>query len=348
MKILARVISTTILFMALACSNLALASAWGDEVATPPEGDSVTSPFSSDGYIESADDEASVMPFGMSPSTYQRVINNALQYKGLPYVWGGRYLSQGGFDCTGLVMNVYKNVFGIQFDLMYTNAEKLHDNFCLDIPASSAMPGDLVFWRGTYGTDINRISHVGIYCGNDTVFAAGDPIGYYRIDSSKNIKGQTAVYFFAKIPSLEEGYFDSPTNIPANSTPMYRLYNPNSGEHFYTSNTAERTNLVKAGWMYEGIGWYAPNSGIDVYRLYNPNAGDHHYTTDAHEKDVLASKGWRYEGVGWKSGGQTPLYREYNPNARAGAHNFTTSLVEHNHLKSVGWRDEGIAWYGVQ
>ena len=40
-------------------------------------------------------------------------------------------------------------------------------------------------------------------------------------------------------------------------TAMYRLYNPNSGEHFYTKNSAEKDFDVNAGWHYEGIGWYA-------------------------------------------------------------------------------------------
>lgn len=38
---------------------------------------------------------------------------------------------------------------------------------------------------------------------------------------------------------------------------MYRLYNPNSGEHFYTANSAERDNLKRLGWSLEGVAWYA-------------------------------------------------------------------------------------------
>ena len=34
----------------------------------------------------------------------------------------------------------------------------------------------------------------------------------------------------------------------AASVPMYRLYNPNSGEHFYTAGESERGNLVNLGW----------------------------------------------------------------------------------------------------
>ena len=39
---------------------------------------------------------------------------------------------------------------------------------------------------------------------------------------------------------------------------MYRLYNPNSGEHFYTASVSERNNLYDLGWHYEGVGWFAP------------------------------------------------------------------------------------------
>lgn len=150
--------------------------------------------------------------------------------------------------------------------------------------------------------------------------------------------------------------WDSSNNIyyyitdSMNYVSMYRLYNPNSGEHFYTSNSVERNNLIGYGWTYEGIGWTAPKSSkTPVYRLYNPNAGDHHYTTAAAEKDKLNNLGWIYEGIGWYSDDakSVPLYRQYNPNALAGSHNFTTSLEENDKLKSYGWIPEGIGWYGV-
>ncbi|MDR2977715.1 MAG: C40 family peptidase [Streptococcaceae bacterium] len=128
---------------------------------------------------------------------------------------------------------------------------------------------------------------------------------------------------------------------------MYRLYNPNSGEHFYTESAFERDQTIKAGWNDEGTGWIAPDSGRPVYRLYNPNAGDHFYTLEAYEKDSLVALGWKYEGISWQSGGSVPLYRAYNPNAEAGSHNYTTSGAEQLNLTAVGWKDEGISWYGV-
>ncbi|MDE5758903.1 MAG: hypothetical protein K2H85_09880 [Allobaculum sp.] len=140
---------------------------------------------------------------------------------------------------------------------------------------------------------------------------------------------------------------------------MNRLYNPNSGEHFYTRDTHERDVLVSLGWQAEGVGWVAPKASegtAPVYRLYNANAGDHHYTKDANEKDTLVKIGWSFEGVGWysaadpKVGNRTiEVFREYNPNAKeAGAHNYTISENENATLVSLGWTDEGIAWNALK
>ncbi|MDO4622725.1 MAG: phage tail tip lysozyme [Eubacteriales bacterium] len=127
---------------------------------------------------------------------------------------------------------------------------------------------------------------------------------------------------------------------------MYRLYNPNSGEHFYTADASERDYLSSVGWKYEGVAWKAPSAGVPVYRLYNPNAGDHHYTTNAGERDSLKKAGWNYEGICWYSGGNTSLYRLYNPNAVTGTHHYTINENERKHLMTVGWSYEGVSWYG--
>ena len=137
---------------------------------------------------------------------------------------------------------------------------------------------------------------------------------------------------------------------PILTTPMYRLYNPNSGEHFYTGSTEERDMLADAGWAYEGVAWNAPiTSGDPVYRLYNPNSGDHHYTMSADERDWLVSLGWNYEGVAWNSAttDDVPQFRLYNPNADCGSHHYTSSTEERDYLVSLGWHYEGIGWYGT-
>lgn len=137
-----------------------------------------------------------------------------------------------------------------------------------------------------------------------------------------------------------------------NRIKMYRLYNPYTGEHFYTADKTERADLITCGWNPEGIGWYAPpKSNAPVYRLNNPfvYGGDHHYTMSAEERDECIEAGWVSEGIGWYSDDAhgTRLLREYNPNAATGSHNYTTSEKEHSDLIGVGWRDEGVAWFGL-
>ncbi len=198
-----------------------------------------------------------------------------------------------------------------------------------------------------------------------------DETGELTLDGN----GQSYVYKVAN-----PGAFDKAkplTVVIAKANPMHRLYNPNSGEHFYTKDLNENDTLVELGWKSEGIGWVAPidkaAGNRPVYRLYNPNAGDHHYTMNENEKNVLTSIGWKYEGIGWYSydnangtaGGLASIkspagifdvepknavvLREYNPNAKAaGAHNYTLNQAENDFLVSVGWLDEGTAWNAIK
>lgn len=130
---------------------------------------------------------------------------------------------------------------------------------------------------------------------------------------------------------------------------MYRMYNPNSGEHFYTGSMEERSNLVAAGWEYEGVGFTFPaNTGDPVYRLYDRNnTQEHLYTMDVEERDMLVAQGWELEGIAFNSGYTTEVaqYRLHNPNATIGAYHFTASIQERDFLISLGWEDQGIGWY---
>ena len=172
----------------------------------------------------------------------------------------------------------------------------------------------------------------------------------YGVSYENNVEAGTATATVTgKGNYAGEAYATFAIEQPLNA--MYRLYNPNSGEHFYTASKDERDYVVAAGWTDEGVGWTAPaKSDSPVYRLYNPNAGEHHYTLSADERDMLIAAGWNDEGTGWYSDDAkaVALYREYNPNQFSCNHNFTADEDEHAHLVSLGWRDEGIAWYGVK
>jgi len=131
---------------------------------------------------------------------------------------------------------------------------------------------------------------------------------------------------------------------------MWRLYNPNTGEHFYTGDSSERNNTRAAGWSYEGMGWVAPlSSDAPVYRVYNSIGGEHHYTMSAAERDSLVGEGWSDEGVGWYSDDAqaVPVWRQYNPNQFSCNHNYTADAAERDGLVALGWRDEGVGFYAA-
>lgn len=141
------------------------------------------------------------------------------------------------------------------------------------------------------------------------------------------------------------------TSAQAN-TNIYRLYNKNTGEHFYTASATERNADVLAGWSYEGTGWVSPSKGTPVYRIYNPNAkgGDHYYTKSRYEANTLVNKGWRWDNNAlpvFYSGGNIKVYSAYNPHASSGSHNFTMDSFEQNSLLKMGWKYGQVAWNAV-
>jgi hypothetical protein len=164
---------------------------------------------------------------------------------------------------------------------------------------------------------------------------------YAAVDGKYNASAASKTASFAtKAEETEE----------ADTYDVYRLYNPNSGEHFYTTSTEERDIIVEAGWNYEGVGWTSPStSSTPIYRLYNSVGGEHHYTTSDEERDFLVDNGWNYEGITCYSDDAhtVAIYRQYNPNQFACNHNFTRTEEERDWLVDLGWKDEGTAWYAV-
>lgn len=130
---------------------------------------------------------------------------------------------------------------------------------------------------------------------------------------------------------------------------VYRLYNPTTGEHLYTTDYNEKTTLYNDyDWGYEGIAWYSATSGTPVYRLYQPGLGNHLYTTDANEVAVLTrSYGWKKDNSGkplFYSSGSVPIYRVYNAGLK-GLHHLTTDYNEYKTLPKYGWAQEGVKIY---
>ena len=92
------------------------------------------------------------------PPTSGGAASIAMQYLGIPYVWGGA--SPSGFDCSGLVMYVYARI-GIY--LPHSASAQYYSG--TPISYSELAPGDLVFFG-------NPIGHVGIYIGGGSMIHA--------------------------------------------------------------------------------------------------------------------------------------------------------------------------------
>lgn len=139
-------------------------------------------------------------------------------------------------------------------------------------------------------------------------------------------------------------------NTQNNPEDVYRLYNEQTGQHFYTKSAKEARELMNINWKFEGSEWVTQKSenATAIFRLYNPNNGDHFYTKSAKELSELNIAGWRSEGEAfYESTNDIPVYRLYNPNTQISMHHYTTNSNENNKLETIGWKKEGIAWYGM-
>ncbi len=89
-----------------------------------------------------------------------QVVQVALQYQGVPYVYGGS--TPAGFDCSGFVMFVYS-----QFGVRLPHSSRAQGSGGTLISREDARPGDVVVMDGG--------GHSGIYMGGNTMIHAPRP-----------------------------------------------------------------------------------------------------------------------------------------------------------------------------
>ncbi|MGN1116538.1 MAG: NlpC/P60 family protein [Candidatus Ornithomonoglobus sp.] len=124
------------------------------------------------------DGSASSAASSSSSSRGQAIVNSAMKYLGVPYVWGGT--SPSGFDCSGLVQYVCRQN-GISVPRVAASQRGAGQY----VSRENLQPGDLVFFSHGGG-----VSHVGIYVGNGNMIHApqtGDVVKISSIETSYRI-----------------------------------------------------------------------------------------------------------------------------------------------------------------
>lgn len=107
------------------------------------------------------------------------VVETALAYSGIPYVWAGETPS-GGFDCSGLVLYVFR-----QHGVNLPHYSRLQFTMGEAVTATDLRPGDTVF----FGTPVY---HVGIYAGGGYFIHAprtGDVVKLSKLAERKDYAG---------------------------------------------------------------------------------------------------------------------------------------------------------------
>ena len=125
---------------------------------------------------------------------FATLMEEACKYIGYPYVWGGAS-PETSFDCSGFVSYVFTNS-GV-YNTGRLGAKGLH-SLCSRVSQDEVKPGDIVFFEGTMGEDVEGITHCGIYVGNHTMLHCGNPIGFADLEDAY---WQTHFHSFGRIPS---------------------------------------------------------------------------------------------------------------------------------------------------
>ncbi len=150
-----------------------------------------------------------------------------------------------------------------------------------------------------------------------------------------------------------------PNAVTAAATNWYRLFDPSTSSHHYTTDAHEYSVLSTGGFTGEGSAgrmYDAPGtSGAPNYRIYFNQSRMHFWTTDRNEYLTLIRNRYYYAGEGVDgfmpqapATGTVPYYRLVYCCAAAPIHHWTTDAHEHGVLQTQGWTSEGVVGYLLQ
>lgn len=182
-----------------------------------------------------------------------------------------------------------------------------------DIPQTVADESDVenIFFLDWYQNE-KAVNPAEVTINQDTTFTAKFGAAVYRLynknngdhllTKNKNEKNDIEAqgWVVETNPTNEFGRAAFYVPVKADSVgknKVYRIYNPNTGEHFYSTNKKECDAAVKAGWRQEtdpNYTWVSEGD-VKVYREFNPDvqtAGSHNFTTNLAEHKNVVKAGW--------------------------------------------------------
>ena len=120
---------------------------------------------------------------------YKSLLETIKSFINSPYLWGGK--TKNGVDCSGLVQSIFKTL-----NIILPRDSKEQSNFGVEIKEGYKL-GDLAF----FGENANKISHVGILVGNETIVHAYGKVRMDKINSLGiyNIEEERITHFLQKV-----------------------------------------------------------------------------------------------------------------------------------------------------
>ena len=96
-------------------------------------------------------------------SKQQLLLKGFISKIGIPYVWGGESMAEGGYDCSGLMQAVYAEI-GINLPRVSQDQQ----NVGIEVDKNNLVVGDLIFFG-------RPATHVAVYIGNNLYIEAPEP-----------------------------------------------------------------------------------------------------------------------------------------------------------------------------
>lgn len=132
---------------------------------------------------------------GIANPMERALVEEAAGWIGTPYLYGGT--TRAGADCSGLVMEVYREVCGVKLP----RSSAAQSRWCAPVEPEKMQPGDLVF----FSADSEQVSHVGMFIGDGRMIHASSSRGV-MVSALDNPYWLSRFYSIGRVTSAETAW----------------------------------------------------------------------------------------------------------------------------------------------